>query len=402
MVKKIKWLKNWYQDRLADPSNGETVFLVGYAMYLATAVWATTMFPMSKMVQALCMLISLLCIAVKILLYGEYSMNSLLLLVGAGVMSAIGLYKNHYVYPLIWLVLIAGSYRVPLEKILKIYLLVVGSIVFLAFFASMWGVIENLQYKAGDRGIRNSFGIIYPTDCGAHVFFWLLTFFYLKGKDLKKIHYLIGILAAWLVYDYCNARIDAGSILATTLLFGVGNFISGHSACSRRIKRAWERSWERLGCMVMPILAVISIACTYFYNTGSSFWAKADGTLIARLKLGKKAFEDYGLKLFGQRIEMNGGGGTLNLKEEYFFLDCSYVNLLLTWGLVLFLTVMALFFYSCRKNNKNLYFQYAVALIAVNCVIAHHLMDVAYDPFVLAVAAGGIKKGYQFWGNHKV
>ena len=125
MVKKIKWLKNWYQDRLADPSNGETVFLVGYAMYLATAVWATTMFPMSKMVQALCMLISLLCIAVKILLYGEYSMNSLLLLVGAGVMSAIGLYKNHYVYPLIWLVLIAGSYRVPLEKILKIYLLVV-------------------------------------------------------------------------------------------------------------------------------------------------------------------------------------------------------------------------------------------------------------------------------------
>lgn len=99
---------------------------------------------------------------------------------------------------------------------------------------------------------------------------------------------------------------------------------------------------------------------------------------------------------------MNGGGGTLNLKEEYFFLDCSYVNLLLTWGLVLFLTVMALFFYSCRKNNKNLYFQYAVALIAVNCVIAHHLMDVAYDPFVLAVAAGGIKKGYQFWGNHKV
>ena len=89
---------------------------------------------------------------------------------------------------------------------------------------------------------------------------------------------------------------------------------------------------------------------------------------------------------------MYGNGGSVEWIEDYFFLDCSYVNILLTWGLILFLSVMILFIYSCTKNRKDLYFQYAIAAIAVNSMIAHHLMDVAYNPFVLAIAAGVIMR----------
>ena len=387
---KEKQLKRRVQEKLADPQCGDDLFLIGYAMYLATTVWVTTMFPMTKMVQALCMLISLICIAIKIFLYGKYSMKKVLILVVTGLYCVVGLYRNHYVYPLIWFVLIAGSDQVPFEKILKVYLLIVGAIVFLAFAASMLGVIPNLQYETSTRGIRNSFGIIYPTDCGAHVFFWMLTFFYLKGKNLRGVHYLFGLITTWAVYRFCNARIDAGSILMTTSLLGLGNFISYDSKCSRRIKRIWERLWERLGGMVMPLLAFVSILFTYLYSDGNPLWAKMDSTLLARFRLGKQAFEEYGLKLFGQKIPMNGNGGTVEWIEDYFFLDCSYVNILLTWGLILFLSVMILFIYSCTKNRKDLYFQYAIAAIAVNSMIAHHLMDVAYNPFVLAIAAGTI------------
>ena len=135
----------------------------------------------------------------------------------------------------------------------------------------------------------------------------------------------------------------------------------------------------------MPILAILSIALTAIYSDGNSLWSKLDGTLMARLKYGKMAFTDYGIKLFGQHIEMVGNGGSLELKGEYFFLDCSYVNILMTWGIVLLIVVLLLFGYACCKNRKDLYFQYAIALIAVNCVIAHHMMDIAYNPFMLAV-----------------
>lgn len=72
---KQKQLKQWVQERFSDPQCGNKLFLIGYAMYLTTTVWVTTMFPMTKMVQALCMLISLICIAIKIFLYGKYSMK---------------------------------------------------------------------------------------------------------------------------------------------------------------------------------------------------------------------------------------------------------------------------------------------------------------------------------------
>ena len=159
---KVKQLKRRVQEKLADPQCGDDLFLIGYAMYLATTVWVTTMFPMTKIIQALCMLISLICIAIKIFLYGKYSMKKVLILVTTGLCCVVGLYRNHYVYPLIWFVLIAGSDQVPFEKILKVYLLIVGAIVFLAFSASMLEVIPNLQYETSTRGIRNSFGIIYP------------------------------------------------------------------------------------------------------------------------------------------------------------------------------------------------------------------------------------------------
>ena len=148
----------------------------------------------------------------------------------------------------------------------------------------------------------------------------------------------------------------------------------------------------------MPGMAILSIILTALYQGGNSVWNVFDSTLIARLRYGQQAFTEYGIKLFGQKIELVGNGGSLELKGEYFFLDCSYMNLALQFGIVLLgivtlLIVLALFWHACRKNRKDLHFQYAIAVIAVNCVIAHHMMDIAYDPFVLATVAAGMGKG---------
>ena len=48
----------------------------------------------------------------------------------------------------------------------------------------------------------------------------------------------------------------------------------------------------------MPLLAFVSILFTYLYSDGNPLWAKMDSTLLARFRLGKQAFEEYGLKLF--------------------------------------------------------------------------------------------------------
>lgn len=140
-----------------------------------------------------------------------------------------------------------------------------------------------------------------------------------------------------------------------------------------------------LGTYIMPVLVIFSIVLSYFYDSSAAFWKVLDSTLEARLAFGKQGFEDFGVKLFGQKIDMIGNGGTTKYQGEYFFLDCSYVNILLTWGLILFCIVIGIHIYTCNKNKQDEYFLYAIAIIAINCVIAQHLMEIGYNPFPLAL-----------------
>lgn len=406
---KLKMKERWAQTctgikRICDdPRTEENLFWIGFILFQGIGVWSTTMFPQSGVISKLFKLIFIACMGMKILLYERFSMKEIQAIVFCGICAVGTLYKARYIEPFMWLILIVASKNIPFKKIIQVYLLVTGAICILAFAASMLDVIVNLQFDASKRGIRNSFGIVYPTDFGAHVFFWIISWFYLLGEQIKGYHCAMGLLAGVLVYRFCNARVDAGCIIMVAILFWMGNSIAGKKMGSRRVQGIWKRIWERLGVCVMPVLAILSIALTAIYNEGNSMWSKLDGTLMARLKYGKMAFTDYGLKLFGQHIEMVGNGGSLELKGEYFFLDCSYVNILMTWGIVLLIVVLLLFGYACCKNRKDLYFQYAIALIAVNCVIAHHMMDIAYNPFILAVLAAnmmrnnskGIEKTYE-------
>lgn len=382
---KIKWLRlrkdRWYSDYRA----GETLALVGFALLLSVSVWSTTMFPRSGVIVKVCKLTFLGCMGVKFLLYDKYRIKELLLIALAGACVLGNLYASRYLDPLMWMMLILGSRNVPFKKIIQVYLMIAGGICLLAFAGSMLGIIDNLQYEAGERGIRNSFGIMYPTDFGAHVFFLLLSFFYLWGERLKWYHYMLGALAGFFVYQYCNARVDSGCVIMASLLFGIGNMITNRKNEKEEhlLQKIWKKCWGWFGPYIMPLLAIASITATNAYNweqVGESTYS----TLIARLMLGKKAFVEYGIKLFGQKIEMIGGGLTTDWQGDYFFLDCSYVNILMTWGVLLLIIVLGLFWYACWKNSKDLYLQYAIALIAVNCVIAHRLMDISYDIFVLA------------------
>ena len=118
----------------------------------------------------------------------------------------------------------------------------------------------------------------------------------------------------------------------------------------------WRYMWMHLGTYIMPALVIFSIVLSYFYDSSAAFWKVLDSTLEARLAFGKQGFEDFGVKLFGQKIDMIGNGGTTKYQGEYFFLDCSYVNILLTWGLILFCIVIGIHIYICNKNKQDEYF----------------------------------------------
>ena len=87
----------------------------------------------------------------------------------------------------------------------------------------------------------------------------------------------------------------------------------------------------------------------------------------------------------GQKIDMIGAGGTTIFPDNYFFIDCSYILVCLRYGVIALLLLLIVYSLSCIKNKKDIYFLYAITLVSINCVIAHHILELEYNPFALAI-----------------
>lgn len=375
---------------LAEPHTGELLFFLGYMIYLGKFVWASTMFPFPDIVNKLCLILSIVLIGLKIILYDKYDLSTLLK-VGAIIVCSIMIFiSTRYTNAMFWIFLVMGAKNINFRKLLKVYFVVTSTIVFLAVCSSIVGVIENLQYSTATRGIRNSFGIIYVTDFAAYVFFLFLAFFYLKGSELKLIHFAVAILACGLVYYFCNARVDCICILLIIFIFGVQTFFNSIKYNFRRLKSLWFLLWDKFGAFVMPFFALLSIIVTYCYSSENTVLNAMDIVFSHRLSLGKQGFDNYNITLFGQQVNMNGMGGSTILPDDYFFIDCSYVNILLRQGIIFLIILIAAYIIVCYKNKNDIYFLFAIALVAVNCVIAHHIIEVSYNPFAYALLTGNV------------
>ena len=54
--------------------------------------------------------------------------------------------------------------------------------------------------------------------------------------------------------------------------------------------------------------------------------------------------------------------------------------------------MVVIFAICCYKNRHDRYFLYAIALVSVNCMIAHHIIQIEYNPFALALLATCVRE----------
>lgn len=373
--------------------SGEQIYLIALCFVLVSETLSSTMFPVPGTIIKLGRYIAMGIVVCKIAAFDQFRIRTFwgigLLLADTVLVKA----ATSYLDPLMWAAFVIGARDVSFEKILKVYLAVVGSIVCWAFCASLLDVIENLQYEQGDRGIRNSFGIIYSTDFAAHIFFLMLVFWYLNRHRLKQYYYIISAVIASLVYIFCNARLDVAC-----MFFLIAGYFLLQCAEKRREYRKYQlktryrkpaRWIEKYGIYSMPIAALVISALTLLYDPQNVVMQQLDDWLSLRLTMGKRGMSEYGIKMFGQYITMVGNGGSTKMPtvEQYFFIDCSYLYILLRCGLIFFAFMVGIYVICCRKYRKDYYFILTIALVSLNCMISHHILELAFNPFALALFA---------------
>lgn len=165
--------------------------------------------------------------------------------------------------------------------------------------------------------------------------------------------------------------------------------------CKKRKKEYEMASWfSGLLASAGTICAAGILILSMLYTKGSSIFLKLDSILSQRLSFSKKGMEVYGFSIFGQYIPMQGNGGSTETPLNYFFLDSSYISILLQYGLIMFVMILILWgIIGLRaRKEKDWVLLWILAIIAFQSIMEQHLLDISYNPFLWILFAETGKK----------
>ncbi|WP_251938579.1 polysaccharide polymerase [Streptococcus sp. Marseille-Q0941] len=276
---------------------------------------------------------------------------------------------NFLVYSMLLVLLV----NVDMKVVLRNYVIVAGILVVGVFLLSLVGMVPNLQYNRAGV-IRNSFGFIYPTDFASHCFYLFLAISYLLKDKLIWTRTLFGVLLSAFIIKYCDARLNALSILLATVIFIYFYYSNG-----KKLKIFALLPYSAV------VFASVVTYLSYKFSWSDPFLVSINKLITGRLGLGRNAFDTFGVHLFGTRnVQFIGSGGKTESVIGYNYVDSSYVQMLFTYGIVPVVLLIIIYVVASKQQYKDgQYLLVAIlSLIAFNCMIEAFWFVPTYNIFM--------------------
>jgi hypothetical protein len=305
----------------------------------------------------------------------SYRQSDLLGIIGIALIMLVtyNIMENVWWRPLLWIaVFMFGARHIPFKKIAKFALIV--SVIWFAFIvlSSKAGIIPDYLDTTTHPGVtRHYLGFLYCLFPPTLLFNIEALYIYLRKDKIKWFELLICLVVAYIFYKYCDARLNF--MLNGLMIVGAG-VVRYRGRMPKKFKNMCRHISKCLP-WIFIVCALISVILSFGYTPHLSWMEKINSALGGRLKMGKLAFQRYGLSAWGQNIEMRGNGlradGTRG-RSEYFYIDCLYVRFLQEYGIifsVIMLALLTIAMYRMWQKRKYL------LLIILSVLALHAVVD---------------------------
>jgi hypothetical protein len=290
----------------------------------------------------------------------------------------------------IYFSLIVGAKEVDFQQIVKFHLSVEFCFCLTNLLADTLGWTDKSLVYMGDQRedmfgedviARYSAGYPAATDFATHILYMLLDLWILKKGKLQIVGYAFVLGVVLVIIFYCDARQAAGCIFLVLLA-------SLYLSRLEKKQKALNRLLGRILIMGIPLFFVISLYSTLSYDSSDIGWVAANVVLSGRLALGLDAIEEFGIPWFGQVVKMYGAGFT-GVGEEYNYVDCAYVQMLLRWGIIAIILFLLAFVKIGRDAYKRCDYVllFALFIAGISAMITQFLFYLNYCVFILALTA---------------
>lgn len=284
--------------------------------------------------------------------------------------------------------LVLGAKNVNFKYVLITFLITVTFLLIFTYAATAVDIIPNLQYsriRDGELKIRNSFGTGYPTIFAAYLQSLVIAYAYLMNPDKLKNHIILLLLAclsSYLALDLADARMSGYSIIL---------FLFIYYFCICFFRNIYKRKLMIFLITLTYLIGFIIIFyLSYYYDPNKEIFEQINKALSGRLFLGYKALQEYSIPLFGQEVEFTGlGGAEQEMTEDYNYVDSSYLQFMMRYGMVFtaisIISFMQLTYKRLKLNDYR--FIAVIIMLTFSSMIEDRLLDISVNVYWILMLA---------------
>ena len=271
---------------------------------------------------------------------------------------------------------IAGR-GISMERTIRISVWIQSVILMITVGLSQIGLVEDYIMEPDIRP-RHFLGFAWTTTGAILYFFILLEYIYLKKGRLKPAEYcvLLGI-DCWFYHMTDSRMTVALSAVILTFFLIFGEYIN---------KEKISVSFYQLFLAAPAMTGLFAVILHAKYDSTNAVYARVNSLLSGRLRLGYQAIANYGVTLFGHPIEWIGFALGTAPDKAYNYVDCSYLQVMLEYGVVFLILIVLLYSLAIRKAiaKKRYDLCWILLFILIFSITEPRLADLAFNPFVLA------------------
>ena len=338
-------------------------------------------------------IISYSLILIKFLTQDRTTIRKLFLFAGLILLSGVVFLYSDEGYVIDIAVLVFGAQGVDFKRIVKMFFIFTSVATVILMLLSISGIILNYTISGeygGKELVRYSFGSTYPTDFAARIFYVELAYSYLRKNKHNFLYLLFWVASGLFIWFFCRARLN------TILIICLAAAVFLNAVFPKLYK---NRIMKFVLIYSMIICCVVAILLHLQYSANNTVLYKINNVLSDRLHLGKTGIDEYGFSLFGKVIKMNGNGFTtskLDWSKGYFFIDCGFLKIALTNGIIYLVFFVAVFTVAARGAVKsgNIILGIIILFLALTSIVDHHIVEVGYNPFIFLITGvfSGLKR----------
>lgn len=356
------------------------LFFVSFTIYLVSQYIGGTLIPSNYKTVFIVITVASIIIMGKIIVFDDYPILAKLLIIAIWlILFAAG--KNSYDYNMYYYSFyIFGAKDIDLKKILRWYLVIISLSVAITTIIAILHIIPTLSVgRSNSAVLRLSMGAIYPSDLAARIFYLMLGYIVIKKFSLSLPEYISLISITITTYVVTDTKLDL--ILMIMLVLSAIFY--------KYISKILDYTNNIVLNLTIILFIFINLFLAYIYNPNNFIFKILDKALTGRLYFGHVGFKDYNVTLYGQYVYQNGWGGIHKAVTNYFYIDSSWVRVLLMQGAIVYLFILWLVVRNTNNFllNKKYGLLIALLFVVISSAIDQHLLELSYNFMFLATFA---------------